>query len=154
MTAPTVAADPPVDTPSLVTLPVFVEVTNWQPARTERACEGPVCVSLTATPTLLLYSGEPEAEPVVCNPPGTRFDPNGAEPEVQAAAPGACAYVYTQRSGVEGRPEAWPAEVRVTWDVAWQGGGDSGEFDPMTLATAIPRRVSEVQTVVVDGSTD
>jgi len=42
----------------------------------------------------------------------------------------------------------------VTWDVTWQGGGDSGEFDPMTLATAIPRQVSEVQTVVVDGSTE
>ena len=154
MTAPAVAADPPVDTPSLVTLPVFVEVTNWQPARTERACEGAVCVSLTATPTLLLYSGEPEAEPVVCDPPGTRFDPDGAEPEVQASAPGACAYVYMLRSGVGGRPSAWPAEVRVTWDVTWQGGGDSGEFDPMTLATAIPRQVSEVQTVVVDGSTE
>lgn len=154
MTAPTVVADPPVGTGSVVTLPVFVEVTNWQGVQTDSGCEAGVCASITATPRLLLYPGEPEAEPVVCDPPGTRFDPNGADPEVQAAAPGACAYVYTLRSGVEGRPEAWPAEVRVTWDVAWQGGGDSGEFDPMTLATAIPRQVSEVQTVVVDGSTE
>ncbi len=154
MTAPTVAADPPVGTPSLVTLPVFVEVTNWQGTQTDSVCELGVCVSITATPTLLLYSGETDSSPVVCDPPGTRFDPDGAEPDVQATAPGACAYVYTRRSGVEGRPDAWPAEVRVVWEVRWTGAGQSGEFDPMTLATAIPRQVSEVQTVVVDGSTE
>lgn len=153
MNAPTVAADPPVGTASIVTLPVFVQVTNWQGAQTDEACEVGVCVSITATPTLLFYPGLPEASPVVCDPPGTRYDPNGAEPEVQAAAPGACAYVYDQRSGVEGRPDAWPAEVRITWDVSWSGAGQSGEFEPLTLATAVPRQVNEVQTVVVDGST-
>jgi hypothetical protein len=154
MTAPTVATDPPVGLPSIVTLPVFVEVTNWQGEQADNACELGVCVEITATPTLLFYSGEPGANPVVCDPPGTRYDPEGPEPEVQAAAQGACAYVYTQRSGVDGRPGEWPAEVRVTWDVRWTGDGQSGQFDPMTLATPVPRQVNEVQTVVVDGSTE
>lgn len=154
MTAPTIAADPPVGTPSIVTLPVFVQVTNWQGEQNESTCVEGVCVNLTAIPTLLFYPGLPEASPVVCDPPGTRYDPDGAEPEVQASAPGACAYVYEQRSGVDGRPDEWPAEVRITWDVSWSGAGQSGTFEPLTLATAVPRQVSEVQTVVVDGSTE
>jgi hypothetical protein len=158
MTAPTVSADPPVGTASIVTLPVFVEVTNWQGVQRDENCVGGVCVEIVATPTLLFYPGEPDAPPIVCDPPGTRFDPGGAEPDVQAAAPGACAYVYTLRSGVDGRPGEWPAEVRVTWDVQWTsnvpGPEGSGSFDPMSLATAIPRQVNEVQTVVVEGSTN
>jgi hypothetical protein len=158
MKAPTVSADPPVGTASIVTLPVFVEVTNWQPEQRRENCEGGVCVEIVATPTLLFYPGEPDAPPIVCDAPGTRFDPAGAEPEVQAAAPGACAYVYSMRSAVDGRPEEWPAEVRVTWDVQWTsnvpGPEGSGSFDPMSLATAVPRRVNEVQTVVVEGSTN
>ena len=117
MKAPAVAADPPVGTASIVSLPVFVEVTNWQGVQSDSRCEAGVCVTITATPTLLLYPGEPDTRPIVCDAPGTRFDPDGAEPEVQATAPGACAYVYTLRSGVNGRPSEWPAEVRVTWDV-------------------------------------
>jgi hypothetical protein len=158
LNAPAVAADPPVGTASIVTLPVFVEVTNWQGVQTEELCDTGVCVTLTATPTLLLYPGEPDTRPIVCDPPGTRFDPGGAEPEVQASAPGACAFVYTLRSGVDGRPAEWPAEVQITWDVQWTsnvaGPDGSGSFDPMSLATPIPRAVNEVQTVVVDGGTN
>lgn len=159
MKAPSVASDPPTGTASIVSLPVFVEVTNWQGEQSDSRCDTGVCVEIVATPTLLFYPGEPDARPMVCNPPGTRYDPNGAEPEVQASASGACAYIYSLRSGVDGRPEQWPAEVRVTWDVRWtstQNGapGPSGSFDPISMATAVPRQVSEVQTVVVDGSTE
>lgn len=152
MRRPEVVMDPPVGTASIITLPVFVQVTNWVPGIEEEACEGPVCVSLTAEPTLRFDPGEPGSSPVVCEPPGTRFDPNGADPEVQAAAPGACAHVYRYRTGAEGRPDAWPATVSVTWDISWTAGDAGGEFDPQTLSTEIPREVDEVQTLVQDGS--
>jgi hypothetical protein len=151
MRAPEVVADPAVGTPSIITLPVFVQVTNW----VDRFTIGPncvqgVCVTLTAEPTLTFDPGEPASEPIVCDPPGTRFDPNGPDPAVQAGAPGACAYAYQARTGADERPDAWPGQVTVTWDVSWTAGVASGEFDPQVLSTAVPREVDEVQTVVRD----
>jgi hypothetical protein len=155
ISAPTVVMDPPEGTPSIVSLPVFVQVTNWQETFTEQGCDptGAVCVDMTATPTLSFSPGEPGSSAVVCEPPGTRFDPNGADPVDQASVPGACAHVYTERTGVADRPAAWPAQVTVTWEVAWTSNvGQSGAFDPMALSTTVERQVNEVQTIVVDGS--
>ncbi|HEX8802860.1 MAG TPA: hypothetical protein VF743_01665 [Acidimicrobiales bacterium] len=152
MVAPQVTADPPLDTASIITLPVFVEVTNWVDGFTVEDCIGAVCVELQAVPTLTFVPGEPGSTPVLCEPPGTRFDPAGPDPAVQAAAPGACAYTYTERTGAEGRPDAWPAQVTVTWNIAWQATtGDGDAFPPYALSTPVPRAVDEVQTVVVDG---
>ncbi|HEY8527849.1 MAG TPA: hypothetical protein VIL48_22995, partial [Acidimicrobiales bacterium] len=111
-----------------------------------------VCVSLAAEPTLTFDPGEPGSSPIECDPPGTRFDPNGPDPEVQAAAPGACAYVYRYRTGTDDRPDAWPATVNVTWDISWTAAGAEGTFPAQTLSTGVPREVDEVQTVVRDGS--
>jgi hypothetical protein len=151
MLAPRVNADPPLDSAAIITLPVFVEVTNWVDAFSVPGCVGPVCVEISATPTLFFNPGEPGSTPIECDPPGTRFDRAGADPAVQAAAPGACAYEYQMRTGTAGRPDAWPGEVIVTWDVSWTsntGAGDS--FPPQSLSTSVPRAVDEVQTVVVD----
>jgi hypothetical protein len=154
MHRPEVVMDPPEGTASIITLPVFVQVTNWVAGIHEEACEGTVCVSLTAEPTLRFDPGEPGSSPIVCEPPGTRFDPNGADPEVQAAAPGACAHTYRYRTGAEGRPDAWPAVVSVTWDVSWTAGDISREFEPQTLSRSVPRQVDEVQTLVRDGAAE
>ena len=86
---PSIATDPPEGTSSIVSLPVFVEVTNWLGEQTPSTCVEGVCVQITATPTLFFDPGEPGVVPLVCDPPGTRYDPDGAEPEVQASAPGA-----------------------------------------------------------------
>jgi hypothetical protein len=152
MHAPQVVADPPVGTPSIITLPVFVQVTNWVGAFDREGCEGSVCVTLSATPTLTFDPGEPGSTPIVCNPPGTRFDPAGPDPEVQASLPGACAYVYRNRTGAEGRPDVWPGQVTVSWDVSWTAPGTSGDLPAQELSTPVPRRVDEVQTVVRDGA--
>jgi hypothetical protein len=147
---PEVATDPPDGEPSIIDIPTFVEVTNWQ-GRIERSqCLLGVCVDLVAEPTLTFAPGEPGSESIECAPPGTRFDPNGPEPDVQATADGACVHTYQRRTGVAGRPEAWTAEVTVTWEVTWQGGGDQGVFDPIALTETVPRPVDEVTTVVAD----
>ncbi|HLM64770.1 MAG TPA: hypothetical protein VK306_10770 [Acidimicrobiales bacterium] len=152
MHAPEVVADPPVGTASVVSLPVFVQVTNWAGTIADSDCVLGVCVEITAVPTLTFDSGEPGTSAVECAPPGTRFDPAGPDPVVQASAAGACAHVYTMRSGAAGRPGEWPGQVIVTWDVSWAATGAAeaaGTFPPQSLSTPVPRAVNEVQTVVV-----
>jgi hypothetical protein len=148
---PTVATDPPAGEPSLIDVPTFVEVTNWQgPITLGPECVLGVCVEMDATPTLTFEPGEPGAEAIECDPPGTRYDPDGAEPDEQAAVDGACAHTYTRRTGVAGRPARWPGEVTVTWEITWAGAGQTGEFDPIAMTADVPRTVREAPTVVVD----
>jgi hypothetical protein len=151
MHAPQVLADPPLGVASVVSLPVFVQVTNWQDTIQDEDCVAGVCVEILAVPSLSFDPGEPGSSAVECAPPGTRFDPNGADPVVQAQAAGACAHVYTTRTGAAGRPAEWPAQVTVTWDVSWAlvGSATRNAFPPQSLSTDVPRAVSEVQTVVV-----
>ena len=143
--------DPPVGAPSLLDLPTFVAVANWQDEVTDRGCDptGQVCVTLTATPQLTFDPGEPGQEPIDCPAGGTRFDPDGAEPRVQAEADGACAHVYSRRTGVGDRPARWPGVVAVTWAFQWEleDGSQSGTLPPVTLSEDLPREVQEVQSV-------
>lgn len=135
--------------PSVLDLPTFVAVEPWQGVVTERACELGVCITITATPTLTFEPGEPGAAAVTCAAGGTRFDPDGASPEEQASAPGACTHTYTQRTGVNGRPAAWPGQVTLTWAVGWVADtGESAVFDSPSSSADVPRVVEEVQSVV------
>lgn len=152
MEAPQVASDPPLDAPSIVNTPVFVEVTNWQPEINPSRCYGGTCISMTATPTLAYDPGDGSG-PITCTPPGSRYDPAG--PSLDQQAEGACAHTYTRRTGVDSRPTAWPAQVTITWNVSWTSNdpaqpGDT--FAPVVLSTPVPRPVHEVQAVVVDAS--
>jgi len=133
-----------------VNTPVFVEVTNWQPQITDNECVLGVCVTMTATPSLTFDPGDGSGS-VVCDPPGSRYVPGGASLAEQAV--GACAHTYLQRTGVNGRPGAWPGSVTVTWDVNWAGGGATGVFGPLVFTAPFDRPVEEVSAVVVDGST-
>jgi hypothetical protein len=149
---PQITTSPPGNRPSILDLPTFVSVTNWQGTVRRSNCQLNVCVEITATPKLTFAPGETGAPSVHCEDGGTVFDPQGASVRAQAAAPGACAYAYQRRTGVRGRPDAWRARATVTWDVAWAGGGDNGTFDPFTLSTGFDRTVEELQGVVVDYS--
>ena len=150
MDAPVLASDPPVGVSSVVNTPVFVEVTNWQPQITDSECVLGVCVTMTATPALTFDPGDGSG-PLVCDPPGSRYVPGGASLADQAV--GACAHTYLQRTGVAGRPDAWPGSVTVSWDVNWAGGGTTGVFGPLVFSAPFARSVEEVSAVVVDGST-
>jgi len=147
---PTVASDPAPGVNSIVDIPVFVEVTNWTGTVTPSRCEAGFCVTVTVTPTLSYRPGEPEAPTIGCEGNGSRYDPDGSDIEAQASEPGACAYAYQQRTGAEGRPETWPAEVSVTWNITWSStAGNGGTLPTVTRTTLVPRGVDEVQTVVV-----
>lgn len=156
MEAPVLATNPPAGASAVVDLPVFVEVTNWQGPITDGECVLGVCADLTAVPSLEFDPGEPQASVVACDPPGSRFDLAAGTAVAQASEPGACAYAYRERTGVAGRPGEWPGVVTVRWAVTWTSNvGDppvSGTFPDLTLSTASPRVVDEVQTVVADDS--
>lgn len=136
--------------PSVIDVPTFFAVSNWLPQQVDHYTNGPWWITVTATPSLSVDPGEPGAPTVQCEDGGTRFDPNGASPDQQAARPGACAHSYTRRTGVAGRPDAWSARVMVSWDVEWVANfslpGDLVTFEVMT--TTVEREVDEINSVV------
>jgi hypothetical protein len=147
---PTVSSSPAPGIAALIGFPSFVAVDNWQDRMTDGQCEAQLCVTVTAVAHLAWSPGEPGAPTVACAGPGTRFEPGGAPPGDQAAAPGACAYAYRSRTGVDGRPDAWPGEVSVRWELQWTTsvGGGPRPLPDVVKTTAVPRAVDEVQTVV------
>lgn len=150
MEAPMLASDPAPGVSSIVDTPVFVEVTNWQDEIVDSECVLGLCVTLTATPRLTFDPGD-GSPAIACAPPGSRYDPEG--PSLAEQAEGACAHVYRLRTGIDGRPAAWPGAVTVTWNVSWTANDPllpGGSFDPLTFSTGLPRQVEEVSTVVVD----
>lgn len=148
---PAVAASPPLDVAAIVGVPVFVAVDNWVDSMSESACAGGLCVTVTAVPQLWFEPAEPTAGPVECTGGGSRHVA-GADPQVEAAAPGACTHVYEQRTGVEGRPAVWPGVVRVEWSLSWSASdGQSGVLPAVMRSADLPRAVEEVQTVVAGG---
>jgi hypothetical protein len=152
MPDPEVSTDPPLGTGSIVNVPVFVSVTNWQPAFSITRVLAGVPVTVTATPQLVFDPAEPGAGPQLCAGAGRPYDPNGPGLWAQAAAPGACTHIYRYRTGVDGRPAAGAGTVTVRWSISWLAGdGSGGLFPVVNRTTAVPRSVDEVQTVVVSG---
>jgi hypothetical protein len=147
---PQVHSNPAPGVPSIINVPVFVEVTNWQAVFTDRACDRGLCVTVTATPHLTFDPGEPGSSPVTCQGPGSRYDPNSdLEPNEQAI--GACAYAYTKRTGTAGRPTTWPGQAIVTWNLTWTStSGRGGPLPPITLTANIPKPVAEIQALLTE----
>jgi hypothetical protein len=150
---PEVTSSPPPGIAALVGFPSFVTVDNWVDTVTDRECDpnfADFCVGVVAQPTLSWAPGEPGAQLVVCDGPGTQFVPGGAPPDVQAEAPGACAHTFRSRTGVLGRPALWPGQVTVAWTLTYTSPTGSGTLPSVTKTTDLPRAVDEVQTVVED----
>lgn len=151
---PVVESSPPLGTASIVGVPVFVEVVNWTGVVSESECAGGLCVTVSATPSLTYTPGETGSSALPCSGSGSRYVPDGASAEEQAATPGACAHAYRLRTGVADRPSAWPGAVSVTWTLSWVAtSGETGSLPSVTRTTATPRAVSEVQTVISGGAT-
>lgn len=149
---PIVATDPGLDQPSILNVPTFVAVTNWQGQEVDTQSLAGFWVTITATPTLTFHPGEPGAPVVACEPGGTRFDPGGPSPRDQAARRGACAYAYERRTGVAGRPDEWPGQVAINWTLEWTANFPlpAGLPTSEVLTAPVPRAVDEVPTVVVN----
>lgn len=152
MPDPLVVTSPPVGVDATVSVPVFVTVTNWQPELVEvRPLLGDT-VSVRATPTLVVSTGESGGTSRTCAGPGVAYDPAGGDLWAQASSPAACTLTYQRRTGVAGRPATWPSTVTVRWSISWSStSGQGGTFPVVERAVSLPRSVSEVQTVGVGG---
>lgn len=148
---------PGLDVDAHVGIATFIEVTNWQGQQVDRYAQTDPFgqewwIRITATPRLSFRPGEPGAPTVRCQGGGTRYDPDGPSAEEQAERPGACAYQYTMRTGVDGRPDAWPAEVVVDWTIVWEANFPLPANLPQSdqLVEPVPREVGEISSVVVE----
>jgi hypothetical protein len=147
---PVPVISPPPTGAAVIDVPTFVAVaqSTWPGVIGPLpSCDGPVCISLTAVPTLVFTPGD-GADPLRCAGSGTLFDadPDAPEPDVQAE--GACAHVYDERT--TGGP--WPGSLAIHWEVTWtsQTPDDDGVIDVVPQGIPVPRQVDEVQGIVVD----
>jgi hypothetical protein len=147
--APTITTSPRLGEAAVVDHPTFLAVDNWAGTISDRECELVLCATVTAVPTLTWSPGEPDADTLTCSGPGTRFDPSGPTPQLQAAADGACAHAYRQRTRVPGRPDFWPGVATVTWALTWTStSGTAGDLPAIVRTTDVPRAIDEVQGIV------
>ena len=131
---------------------MFVSVPNWPTTLSVTDSLDGIAVQALATPQLLFKPGEPGSGTKACTGPGRRYDPGAGDLWEQASASGACTHVYLLRTGADGRPGEWPGVVTVRWSITWAAAdGSGGSFPDVDRATAVPRAVEEVQTVVVSG---
>ncbi|MDG4856762.1 hypothetical protein P8605_01035 [Streptomyces sp. T-3] len=99
-------------------------------------------VTATARPRRAVWSMG-EGGRVVCKGPGTPYsDAYGAK----SSSPD-CGYTYAT-SSVGRKGKAFTVSVKVTWDVEWQGGGQSGQVPGLTVTAERPLVVDEVQAIV------
>lgn len=159
---PSVDTSPPPGTRSVVHLPTFFAVDNWQGQQHVSDCVSGVCLSLDATPSLSLTHGEQGSTTTKpCEDGGTRYDEHGPSAQDQADVDGACAHTYQHRTCVPDQAgrclpadldDPWQAQLHVTWEIEWSGGGQSGSIPPFTMdSSLIEIAVSDVSTVVVEG---
>lgn len=150
---PELGANPRLGGAAVVNWPTFVRVENWTGVFTDQGCNGSgdFCVYVEATPTMTFDPGD-GSDPVECQGQGELYDPGSVEsPWEQAEWDETCTHIYRQRTGVDGRPEAWPGVVSVTWAITYTSdSGDSGTLEPVTHSADLAREVQERQAIVTD----
>jgi hypothetical protein len=145
---PVPVISPPPSGAAIIEQPTFVAVDNWPGVIGPLpACDGPVCVEITAVPTLMFTPGD-GSDPIACAGRGTLFDARLGAPEPSVQAEGACAHIYDRRT--TGQP--FPGSVAIHWEVTWtsQTPDDDGVIDVIPQGVPVPRQVDEVQGIVVE----
>ncbi len=135
---PNVVTSPSADQPLVVNLATWLSVdpSLWAPVDVS-ATAGGVTVSATAVPDRVVWNLG-NSEQIVCDGPGTRYDPSRPAAEQQPT----CSYTYTQ-------PGAYQITATVEWRVTWQAVGAPGGGDLGTArrSTTVPVKVAEIQAV-------
>lgn len=140
---PVIRTSPDEDFAQVVHVPtwMWVERGTWGPVTASAAVEG-VTVTATARPQKAVWSMGEGGE-VVCRGPGTPYSdaygPKASSPD--------CGYTYRRASLAEPGNE-YTVSVRVSWDVAWRGGGQSGVVPGLVIEASRQLAVDEVQAVV------
>ncbi|MEU5308789.1 hypothetical protein [Streptomyces sp. NPDC021562] len=141
---PVIHTSPDEDSAQVVHVPtwMWVEKSSWGPV-TETVSVPGVQVTATARPRLAVWSMG-DGSTVSCTGPGT---PYSAKYRPDAESPD-CGYTY-RRSSLAQPDKRFTVSVRVTWDVEWRGGGQSGVVPGLVIGAERQLVVDEVQAVVV-----
>ncbi|WP_443322327.1 hypothetical protein [Streptomyces sp. 7N604] len=140
---PVIHTSPDEDFVQVVRVPtwMWVDASGWGPV-TETARVPGVKVTATARPRKAVWSMG-EGGTVTCTGPGT---PYSAEYRPEQPSPD-CGYTYTTSSlGEPGR--SYRVSVAVTWDVEWEGGGQTGQVPGLVATAERQLVVDEVQAIV------
>ena len=122
---------------------LWVEAAGWEPVSETAQVPG-VSVTATAVPREVVWLMG-EGGRVVCGGPGTPYS--------AAFAPGAespdCGYTY-RRSSLGEPGGTFTVSVALSWDVTWEGGGESGRGPGMVTVSEVDVTVDEIQALVVN----
>ena len=127
----------------LVHLPtwLWLGTNSWQ-ARSASAQVPGVAVTATASPQQVVWSMG-DGTTVTCAGPGTAWH-RATNP---ARASPTCGHTYQKPSA--GQPDkAFRVTATVTWNIAWNGGGQGGALPALQTTATLPVQVAESQAVV------
>lgn len=141
---PVIRTSPDQDFVQVVNVPtwMWVDKGSWGPVSQTARVPG-VTVTATARPRTAVWSMG-DGSTVSCAGPGT---PYSSKYRPEARSPD-CGYTY-HRSSLAEPGKAFTVSVRVTWDVEWRGGGQTGAVPGLAVEARRQLVVDEVQAVVV-----
>jgi hypothetical protein len=146
--APVPLTSPGAGVPQIVGLAtwLWVDPATWQPL-SDSATAGGMTITATVTPTRITWDmGEGRGKaPVVCDGPGTPYDPDG--PDSQRTD---CSYTYQYVPDDLG-PGVYRATATMVWEVTYTGGGQSGSLADIVRTATFELEVTERQAVVTYG---
>lgn len=138
---PSLAANPPVGSESLVQVPTWLWLDGdyWQ-ARSATASAGGASATVTAEPVAADWSMG-DGTVVACDGPG---EPWSASLPPSASSP--CSHTYLTSSSAQ-PGDAYDVTVTVTWSVSWTSSvpGVGGDLDDQTRAASVRMPVAEIQ---------
>ena len=140
---PALAGSPPLDDPdrfSVVQIPTWFWIDHpWEPI-TDSETRGGVSVSVTATPTKVVWDPGDGAMAVECLDAGTPWQGiRGATTD--------CSHTYT-RSSAEQPDAAYQLSATVHWDFTWTlNGTPQSSFGTYEPVTEISHQVGEIQVI-------
>lgn len=115
---------------------MWVEGADWQPVTATASIPG-LSATVTATPTHVTWDMGDGTPPVVCEGPGTAYDPEVA-PADQSSD---CTHRYQRRG-------SYTASATAHWELRWSAtDGDGGALAPATRTTTFTMTVAERQAV-------
>lgn len=134
---PQIVTSPGEEVPVLVHVPVWLWIGEdvWEEQTAEATVPGG-SVTVAAAPAQAEWDMG-DGSTVVCDGPGTAYDPDEHDPS--AGSP-TCGHTYTRASTVD----PFPVEVAVTWEVSWSSSdGEGGDLDDLVTSESTARSVIE-----------
>ncbi|MEN3541072.1 hypothetical protein AAH991_38575 [Microbispora sp. ZYX-F-249] len=145
---PQVRTAPPRGRPGLVGIRqwFWLDGAGQWTVKSKRVQVGDVWAEVTASPRRLVISPGAGLPDVVCDGPGTPYDPARSPQEQESG----CTYLYERSSAGQPR-DAYQVSVTVVWGASWRGsGGAGGPLAPISRSTSYALSVAEAQALVTD----